>query len=561
VPEQIELSDLDRLLQRLQQAVRAGDRRPLDLLAPEDDEVIIRAFVTEPLLARRFESQFTQACQDALIRPASQYKLTLHRNEAKRRIDQANAAQGLLDAGQRANTQRRQRELEEETWSPENMVDSGTPHMIAAGHILYRRPGRLWFDSFYGTIRLDWNGDEDRTPIEPAFLDDARELNICMWLRRRDIRLAKVGDRVLLSAIRFAAHRIQKNEPQDWLNSLEWDGVERLYSMMPRIFTTTDDDYHRQVGRCAFVSMVARIMTPGCKVDTMPVLLSDEGTRKAQALEIIGGKGYGVAISKIGSHDFLQEQWGKTVFEIPELHSMLGGRSEKSKAVMSTGVDNFRAPYDRVPAPHPRTCVWWGSSNIRKFLDEPTGGRRLWPCVLQGSIDLDLLRSWREQLWAEAVAYWRRGTGTMEGCWWNVPEEEQRAQVDAARETGPFDHRIEAWLAATELYDGVSDVPAIAANARTTGDKDPLTGQGAIEVSWGTLVTVDRIASTVLGMTPEMLARGSNTHKIGYALRRLGWQDERRRIEGGGRVSFWARSTRLDPITPATFVGNNEIPF
>jgi len=43
-----------------------------------------------------------------------------------------------------------------------------------------------------------------------------------------------------------------------------------------------------------------------------------------------------------------------------------------------------------------------GTTNQESFLFDPTGSRRFWP-INCTQIDLDLLKDWREQLWAEAM--------------------------------------------------------------------------------------------------------------------------------------------------------------
>ena len=57
----------------------------------------------------------------------------------------------------------------------------------------------------------------------------------------------------------------------------------------------------------------------------------------------------------------------------------------------------------------PRRCVFGGSANPREILVDPTGNRRFWVLPVGEGIEVDLLRIWRDQLWAEAVAHYHNG--------------------------------------------------------------------------------------------------------------------------------------------------------
>ena len=73
--------------------------------------------------------------------------------------------------------------------------------------------------------------------------------------------------------------------------------------------------------------------------------------------------------------------------------------------------DCYRAAYGRYTADRPRQCVFFGTTNSKECLVDQTGSRRFWV------IDIDQqprsknvfqdLDQERDQLWAEAAAYWR----------------------------------------------------------------------------------------------------------------------------------------------------------
>jgi hypothetical protein len=86
---------------------------------------------------------------------------------------------------------------------------------------------------------------------------------------------------------------------------------------------------------------------------------------------------------------------------------------ETIKGFLSRCDDQYRAAYARKAEKHLRSCVFFGTSNRDDYLRDSTGGRRFWPVDVGVSkniksvfTDLDLEVN---QIWAEAVFYWRIG--------------------------------------------------------------------------------------------------------------------------------------------------------
>ena len=75
---------------------------------------------------------------------------------------------------------------------------------------------------------------------------------------------------------------------------------------------------------------------------------------------------------------------------------------------MSSPVDKFRPTGRNRIVERPRQCVFVGSTNEAEFLTDKTGSRRFW-VVEVGDIDIEGLKRDRDQLWAEAVAFYRGG--------------------------------------------------------------------------------------------------------------------------------------------------------
>jgi putative DNA primase/helicase len=192
------------------------------------------------------------------------------------------------------------------------------------------------------------------------------------------------------------------------------------------------------------VSCVARAFDPGCKVDTMLVLVGDQGAGKSRfcAGLMPDPAWFGDTPVDLRSKDAYVALQGKWLYELAEMEAVRGRSATRVKSFLSSPVDHYRAPYARVAEDHPRQCVFVGTSNHPDLFDDGTGSRRFWP-VQVGRVDLDALARDRDQLWAEALVRYRRGEP-----WHLDPALDRVRQSESVRYqmTDPHRERLEAWL-------------------------------------------------------------------------------------------------------------------
>jgi putative DNA primase/helicase len=231
---------------------------------------------------------------------------------------------------------------------------------------------------------------------------------------------------------------------RDWLAALSWDGVERAPRLLPDVLGVEDTPLHREMGRAFLVGAVARVERPGCKLDTMLVLVGAQGTGKSRfCLELMPDPAWcGDTPVDLRSKDAYVALQGKWLYELAEMESVRGRNATRVKSFLSSPVDHYRAPYARTAQDHPRQCVFIGTSNHPDLFDDGTGSRRFWP-VQTGHIDLDALARDRDQLWAEALVRYRRGDP-----WHLDPALDRARQAESSRYqmTDPHRERLEAWL-------------------------------------------------------------------------------------------------------------------
>lgn len=292
--------------------------------------------------------------------------------------------------------------------------------------------GQIWYDEFLDRIVTNWQGPERNWK-------DSDDILLQLHMQR-NIGLTKVGVNTCHDAAVVAAFHNIKNECKSYLDGLVWDGVERLKYLMTEGFDTEDTDYEAAVGRCWFVSMVARVFQPGCKVDTVPVLEGDQGRGKSTALSIIGGKWYCECHESVMSKDLFGVLDGHMLVEISEMHSFTRVEVERVKGIISCQVDRYRKSYGRNTEDHPRKTVLACTTNRDDWQRDETGARRFWP-VTCGKINHQWLRDNRDHLFAEAVHRFKAGE-----AWWDVPVAEQQDAVEKRRDVDAWEAVIGDWL-------------------------------------------------------------------------------------------------------------------
>lgn len=544
---------IEAIVERLKQACTDGTREPTAVLTADEHRALLDLHVHDPMAAGvvlqhiREHARTLENWTEQQVRTIS---FSIYVAGARRHIQEQSQIESSANvvrmAAQRNARVRRARTHDvsgptEGELSPAQMLETDSPLLVAYGLLKQHRDGRIWHDEFYKAARTDWRGDDDGTVIAAHTITDEQVNRITRWLHTKDRRLNRMGIQSVNFVIDALANEDKRNEPRDWMRAQQWDGEPRLASLLTRGFGSPDTAFNREAGRCWFVSMAARVAEPGCKVDTMPVLIGPQGIRKSQALEVIGGDWYRAASSSVDSKDFLQEMHGVLVLEIPELHSMMSSRhgSTKVKAVLSTRIDHFRLPYGLRVGEHKRTCVLCGSTNNRDWHSDETGARRFWP-IHCGHIDLEWLRAYRGQLFAEAMIYLdeRRealalgplavgeayATALHNGQWWNVPEAEQIELMDAETYVSPWQETVEAKLVDMSAY-----YIGLPSQRPTRWD-----GTANESTDWGNLLTVTRIGVQWLDMTREQLGRGSaNGKTIAAIMRSLGWELKQVRVPGG----------------------------
>jgi hypothetical protein len=194
---------------------------------------------------------------------------------------------------------------------------------------------------------------------------------------------------------------------REYLESLKWDGVERLNNWLTVYAGAVQNEYTQAIGELTLVAAVRRIKQPGCKFDEMLILESKQGTGKSTLLKILAVEPAWFTDNlplTSESKEVIELTNGKWIIEAAELSGMRKSDVETLKSFLSRQVEIARLAYDRLTTERPRHFIVIGTTNSKFYLKDTTDNRRSWP-VEVNVFNLEKLKQDRDQLWAEAVHY------------------------------------------------------------------------------------------------------------------------------------------------------------
>ena len=272
-------------------------------------------------------------------------------------------------------------------------------------HALRNAPafkGALRFDMFAMRIMvaqpLPWDREEQ---FELRQWRDGDDDLAAEWLQRNGI-MVKPTD--IGRAATEVARENGFDPLLDFLNALNWDCEGRL-DKLPELFGVKITRYTSAGFRAMMISAVARAFRPGCKVDTVLTLEGSQGKKKSSAIEALFGKHWFTDdLAELGSKDAAMQMAGVWGIEIADLAAMKRADQDKIKAFITRKVDRFRPPYGKNIIEAPRRSIMISTTNLDDWNKDETGGRRYWPVLCHGVIDIARIMALRDQLWAEAVA-------------------------------------------------------------------------------------------------------------------------------------------------------------
>ena len=240
------------------------------------------------------------------------------------------------------------------------------------------------------------------------------------YILRRMEKYGISSEKKIESAIRIVANENRYHPIRDYLNSLKWDGTERIAHVLHHFLGAAEDEYTCEAMRIFLLGAIKRVFQPGCKFETMLCLVGGQGAGKSTFFRLLAVKDewFSDDLRRLDDDNVYRKLQGHWIIEMSEMIATANAKSiEEIKSFLSKQKETYKIPYETHPADRLRQCVFAGTTNRQDFLPrDRTGNRRFIPVPVDAELaEVHILdneeesRAYIDQLWAEAMTIYNSG--------------------------------------------------------------------------------------------------------------------------------------------------------
>ena len=226
------------------------------------------------------------------------------------------------------------------------------------------------------------------------------------------------------NAIGIVANENKYHPIRDYLNTLVWDGTERIRFCLRHFLGADADDYTYEALKLFLLGAISRAFQPGCKFEIMLCLVGGQGAGKSTFFRLLAVRDewFSDDLRKLDDDNVYRKLQGHWIIEMSEMLATSSAKSiEEIRSFISRQKETYRTPYEAQPKDRLRQCVFGGSSNTLDFLPlDRAGNRRFLPIMIYPENaevhileDEDASRAYLLQVWAEAMTIYRSGRYSM----------------------------------------------------------------------------------------------------------------------------------------------------
>ncbi|TAL32083.1 MAG: hypothetical protein EPN98_14830 [Phenylobacterium sp.] len=343
-------------------------------------------------------------------------------------------------------------------------------------------------------------------------LVDADAVELRLTIERTAGMKASIGRELMRDALELVGSKTQFDSAVYWLKHVvpAWDGIARIHRFWPDYMQTKDTPYTRALGNYTWTAQAARILDPGCKVDMVPVLVGEEGTRKSTAISLIPPSEDHFAEFHLDKkdEDLARLMRGCLVGELSELRGISARDGEAILGWITRRFEKWTPKFKEYATSLARRLVFYGTTNDSEFLQAHMGQRRWLPVMILDIINTWLIERDRLQLWAEA-----RDVYECEGILYQEVEKLAKAERAQFRYQDPRHDVIARWV------------------DQSLDDDDTLTPRNS-----GTLTT-EQVLTECLGVEASRIQK-RDQQGVAEVLKALGMARIQRKMRGRN-IKVW----------------------
>ena len=229
------------------------------------------------------------------------------------------------------------------------------------------------------------------------------------------------SEKKVQSAIKIVANENRYHPVRDYLNSLQWDGTERIRYALHHFLGADTDEYTYEALKLFLMGAIRRVFRPGSKFEVMLCLVGGQGAGKSTFFRLLAGRDewFSDDLKKLDDENVYRKLQGHWIIEMSEMIATANAKSiEDIKSFISRAKETYKVPYETHPADRLRQCVFGGSSNTMDFLPlDRSGNRRFLPIMVHPErAEVHILedeaasRAYIDLMWAEAMTIYRSGS-------------------------------------------------------------------------------------------------------------------------------------------------------